>query len=153
MTKTPDTYRETIVYALIQNQQILMAKRLKSDDVYFGQYVIPGGKVESVDLESENYLSAALLRETHEELGIIPTRFEYLFSNNYPIIPDVLLHFFVVTKWTGEITNQEPHKESFMWVSLDQVLASTPFISVQEAIRAIRDQSTPESNRQIVIEK
>lgn len=128
--------RETVVYGLTQENQVLLGKRLDSTSFYFDQYVLPAGKVELSDRLSRDYLVEAMLRETREELGIIPTNYRYLFSRSYRVNP-TLLHFFAVTQWQGEITNLEPTKEQFDWFDIDDVLDTTPIQSLRDGLTAI----------------
>lgn len=128
--------RETVVYGLVKEDQILLAKRLDPQSFYFNEYVIPAGKVEKEDRLARDYLAATLLRETKEELGITPSTFRYLFSRPY-LLNKVLLHFFIVTEWTGEITNLEPDKEAFDWFNITEVMQSTSTRALLDGLAAI----------------
>ena len=66
------------VSIVIQNDdKFLLIKRSESEDIFPGYWGIPGGTVESEDLN----LEAALMRECIEEVGITITNLQ-LISNN-----------------------------------------------------------------------
>lgn len=70
-----------------------------------GRWEFPGGKVEPG--ESAQH---ALVRELHEELGVVPSAFRPLMRirHDYPE-RNVLLDIWLVSAWTGNVTAREGH--------------------------------------------
>lgn len=74
-----------------------------------GWWEFPGGKIESGETPEH-----ALIRESQEELGVTPTQIQPWIKRryDYPATHDaeaktVLLHFFFVLTWQGELTARE----------------------------------------------
>ena len=93
---------------LIKDDQILLAmkKRGFGADRYNGV----GGKVEPGES-----IEQALVRETQEEIGIIPTEYQQvadiLFDEYFKGEPALMrVHVYIATKWTGEPTESEEMK-------------------------------------------
>lgn len=107
--------------------EILLASRPDGKG-WAGWWEFPGGKIETNESPEQ-----ALARELREELGVTPTvtqawlikRFEY------PAMHDaeaktVLLHFYFVTQWTGDLTPLEGQKISWNHPSAVQVSPILP---------------------------
>jgi 8-oxo-dGTP diphosphatase len=106
--------------------QVAVAILMKPDGEYLlasrpngkgwaGWWEFPGGKIESGETPEH-----ALIRESQEELGITPTQIQPWIKRryDYPATHDaeaktVLLHFFFVHAWQGELTAREGQK--FAW--------------------------------------
>lgn len=100
--------------------QVAVAILMKSDGEYLlasrpngkgwaGWWEFPGGKIESGETPEH-----ALIRESQEELGVTPTQIQPWIKRcyDYPATHDaeaktVLLHFFFVHAWQGELTARE----------------------------------------------
>ena len=82
--------------------QVLFAQR-PAGKPYAGYWEFPGGKIEAGESAD-----AALVRELHEELGIVVTEAAPWITqrHDYPHAW-VELRFFVVTGWEGEVHPQE----------------------------------------------
>jgi 8-oxo-dGTP diphosphatase len=113
MSLTPIT--EVVAAVLTQPDGRVLLARRPPDKVYAGYWEFPGGKVEPGET-----LQAALVRELHEELGVVAnpscrwiTRvFEYPHAT-------VRLNFFRVFEWQGE---PHPHEgQVFSWQQPDAV--------------------------------
>lgn len=94
----------TLLY-LVKDNQILLAmkKRGFGADRFNGV----GGKIEPGET-----IGQALIRETEEEIGVIPTKFhqvaEITFDEYFKDIPtNMHVHAFLATEWTGEPTESE----------------------------------------------
>ena len=110
MTKTIN-----VAVAILQkNDQVLLASRPQGKG-WAGWWEFPGGKIETGE-RPEN----ALIRELQEELGITPTQVQQWLRRrfDYPATQDsaaktVLLHFYFVTQWQGEVTALEGQQLSW----------------------------------------
>lgn len=115
------TKSTVVIFALIRDNKILVEKRpVKgfSED----QYLIPGGAINTEDLET---MEEALKREMMEELGVIPIKFELLTDEDIPGLHANLLKPFVVSKWKGKIPNVILDKEAaypLQWVGIETIL-------------------------------
>jgi 8-oxo-dGTP diphosphatase len=96
------------------NGEYLLASRPQGKG-WAGWWEFPGGKIESG--ESPEH---ALIRESQEELGITPTQIQPWIKRryDYPATHDaeaktVLLHFFFVSAWQGELQAREG--QQFAW--------------------------------------
>jgi len=101
----------TIVAAvMVRDGKVLICQRKATQEFPF-KWEFPGGKIENGE-----ETTAALRRELQEELGIEAeiggelARFGY----NYPKKPRIMLIFFKVEKFEGEITNNV--FEQIRWV-------------------------------------
>lgn len=118
------------------HSQFLLASRPHGKG-WAGWWEFPGGKIE--DGESPEH---ALMRELTEELGIKPTatqqwltrQYDYpALSQNGHVVPakSVLLHFYFVSAWQGEISPREGQQLS--WQSADHMTV-TPILPANEPI-------------------
>jgi 8-oxo-dGTP diphosphatase len=104
MSKTID-----VAVAILQkNDQVLLASRPQGKG-WAGWWEFPGGKIEANETPEH-----ALKRELQEELGITPTKIQQWLTRrfDYPQTHDseaktVLLHFYFVTQWQGEVLAKE----------------------------------------------
>ena len=99
-----------VAVAVLQDSSgnFLLASR-PTGKPWAGWWEFPGGKIEANETPA-----LALTRELQEELGITPTQIQpwIIRRYDYPATHDsevktVLLHFYFVTKWQGEITAHE----------------------------------------------
>lgn len=110
-----------IIYALgivEQAGKILFLLR-KNTKFFSDHYGLVGGKVE--DGES---VAAALIRELHEEIGIVVTRNNMHLAHCISIKnehgDDLIALVFKINRWQGEIINCEPNKQAeIAWFSYD----------------------------------
>lgn len=125
-----------VAVAIIQNRhgELLLASRPNGKG-WAGWWEFPGGKVELGESPA-----GALGRELQEELDITPTKIQPWLKRryNYPATKDdvaktVLLHFFFVTEWEGELQAQEEQKLSWQTpanITVEPVLpANTPIMN------------------------
>lgn len=102
---------------LVRDGRILMAYRSKDRPRYPDCWSFPGGGVEDGET-----LEQALLRELGEEIGIVPTHY-VSFDQLYDC--PVMFHFFLVTKWTGDIANLGDEHVQLRWMSFDNAAAQS----------------------------
>jgi 8-oxo-dGTP diphosphatase len=100
---------------------ILLGQRSGQRSFYPEVWDVVGGHVEPGEA-----LEQALQRELAEELGITPTRWEYLLT---AVEPEPKRHgpgryyFYRVTAWEGEPHNRQPHEHAqIRWFALDQAV-------------------------------
>lgn len=102
---------------------------------YDGWYSVPAGHVEAGELPL-----AGLVREVAEELGITVNPKDAhlvhtMYRTKHDDTGDRVDLFFVVDKWSGEITNTEPHKcNDIRWFSIN-VLPKNMMHHVKDAIQ------------------
>lgn len=87
---------------IVQDDKVLLCKR-GINHRYGLKWEFPGGKPYP-----DETLEECLTRELEEELGIVPTEYTSLktLQAEYPDGGDFLLTFFLVTGFTGDITNK-----------------------------------------------
>ena len=113
---------------LVRGQEILLSRRFNTgwED---GNYSVPCGHVE----ENET-VTAALIREVHEEIGSIISpadlRFVHVMHRNGGAENTRVDFFFAAERWGGEPRNMEPRKcDDLKWCPLDALPENTiPYI-------------------------
>ncbi|HEY0562030.1 MAG TPA: Nudix family hydrolase [Methylophilus sp.] len=114
-----------VAVAILQKAsgEFLLASR-PAGKGWAGWWEFPGGKVEADETPEQ-----ALSRELQEELGVIPTRTQQWLIRrfDYPETHDaeaktVLLHFYFVHAWLGEVTALEG--QSLSWNQSNNVTVS-----------------------------
>lgn len=106
---------EVVVGILKQDNKVLVGQRAEGMP-YSGYWEFPGGKIEKDELPFD-----ALKRELTEELGIVVTQAELLFTHSHQY-PDktVSLNIWRVDKFTGQVQAKE-HCE-LRWVTFAEML-------------------------------
>ncbi|ROR26595.1 mutator protein MutT [Vibrio crassostreae] len=107
---------ECVSFILLSESQVLLEKLSESKETDPGVITIPGGHIE----HGENQVQA-LFRELKEELNVTPTHYTFLCSLYHPTSELQLIHYFVVSQWTGKITAQEA--DSIEWYPLNTASA------------------------------
>jgi len=105
---------------LINNNQVLLSKRFNTGFMD-GFYSLPAGHLD----EGET-LTAALIRESQEEIGITPINPKLIqVVHRLPKTSEdrnYLDFFFLSTSWNGEINNLEPEKcDSVEWFDINSL--------------------------------
>ncbi len=114
------------VYLLLRRGDEILLMRRQGSGYYDGWYSAPAGHVEAGELPLDG-----LARETKEELGIVinpqDARLVHtMYRTKHDETGDRIDLFFVVEKWSGEITNAEPHKcEDIKWFSIKNLPEKT----------------------------
>jgi ADP-ribose pyrophosphatase YjhB (NUDIX family) len=119
--------------AIIQNDQILLIKRIKAPEA--GCWALPGGKIDLYENAQD-----AVIRETFEETNLVISN-GFLLTNmemwdkaqNYHWIAPIYLY----TEYSGNPILKEPNKHSGLeWFSINNPPPNCA-ISVQTAIAAL----------------
>lgn len=105
------------VNLLLRDGDNLLLGRRAGTKFAAGCYSLPAGH-----LELGESVQAALIREAHEELGIIiaakDVTFTQVMHNSYGL--GRMAFFFEARAWAGEVTNREPQKcDDLRWFPLD----------------------------------
>lgn len=123
-----------VAVAILQkeNGEFLMASRPNGKG-WAGWWEFPGGKIEQGEAPEH-----ALARELQEELGVTPIKIKAWMQRqyDYPATHDaeartVLLHFYFVLDWLGELTPLEG--QSLAWQSAGNLTVS-PVLPANEPI-------------------
>ncbi|MDW6004583.1 NUDIX hydrolase [Vibrio mangrovi] len=109
---------ECVSFLLVEDEQVLLEKRSKFKECDPEIIAIPGGHIEQGESQQE-----ALLREIQEELGVIPKSYSYLCSLYHPTTELQLLHYYVVSKWDGDISSFEA--DEVFWCELSEAQVDT----------------------------
>jgi 8-oxo-dGTP pyrophosphatase MutT (NUDIX family) len=117
MTNQRATMPAAVYLILRQQEQILLARRCNTG-YQDGNYSLVAGHVEAGER-----VTAALIREAHEEAGITlaPQDLEFVHLTHRHSEDELIYFdfFFVAHRWTGEVTNCEPHKcDDLRWFSM-----------------------------------
>ena len=111
-----------VVVIFIKDNHVLFLKRTAGWGA--GTYSLPGGNVEL-----HESLTAAAIRESHEELDAVISQENLIFSSMQHIkdfcmekCREYILVTFSVTEWNGEIINKEPEKHSeLVWFNINDL--------------------------------
>lgn len=113
--------RECVAALIFHQQMILLGQRPAERAFYPDVWDLFGGHVKP----HESY-EQALKRELHEELGIRPTRWEYLTTLAEPNPGQHgpgQYHCYLVTEWRGTPTNQQLNEHArIQWFTPDQAM-------------------------------
>ncbi|MDX2370902.1 MAG: NUDIX domain-containing protein [Colwellia sp.] len=99
---------ECVAFILIDEAKVLLEQRSLHEESGAGLLNIPGGHIET----GEDQV-AALARELTEELTVKLESHQFLCSLYYPATELQLIHYYVVTKWSGVIKAVEA--EAVYW--------------------------------------
>jgi len=107
--------------AFVNDGRVLMARRAAHKTQFPGHWDLIGGHVD----EGENS-EAALIRESQEEVGLIPTIFRSLgvFNDDET---DAEYHLYVVTEWLNDKPSllDDEHTE-LAWIPLSEATSLRP---------------------------
>jgi len=112
-----DVY-ECISFLLVRDGQVLLETRAKDKETDPGLISIPGGHIEVGETQQQ-----ALVRELKEELDIAPDQYQYLCTLYHPTQELQLIHFYVITRWQGNIVSHEA--DAVNWYLLEHAPADT----------------------------
>ncbi len=130
-------YGESVLFAFIKNGLVLCEWRQWKETV---KYSIPGGKVDPSDRQEIDYKIGALLRETREELQVIPTYFEFV-GEIWFDAANWLFYVYMIRQWQGKLPKKVfDSQRRLNWIDPQflQDTYSMPGIAamLQKAIRA-----------------
>jgi mutator protein MutT len=93
---------ECVAFLLIADEKILLEKRSEHKALDPGLIAIPGGHIEPGESREQ-----ALAREMEEELCLKPESCAYLCSLYHPTTELQLIHYYAVSRWSGELCVRE----------------------------------------------
>lgn len=98
--------KQGVIFAIVDDENIILQRRLNPEKSYFGLTIVPGGKVEAGETIKE-----ACKREVYEETGLLATKIKYLDSLTTTTERGNLYtqHIFLITETDGVF---DGHKES-----------------------------------------
>jgi 8-oxo-dGTP diphosphatase len=106
----------------VRDRKILLARRAPHKTVYPNRWDVVGGHAETGETIEE-----ALIREAHEEVGLMPLRFAAAGSLSQPqadLYGEAIFHFFVVTAWGGgEPSLLGDEHTQIGWFDIDEACA------------------------------
>jgi len=103
---------ECVAFMLIKEHHVLAEQRKHTKRVVPGAIALPGGHVEEREHPEE-----ALRREAQEELAIVPLDMAYVCTLLHRSQEFRRLHYFVVTRWEGEMQLHEA--DAVLWIPLN----------------------------------
>jgi 8-oxo-dGTP diphosphatase len=110
------------VYLIVEREEKLLIARRCNTGYEDGNYQVPAGHVDPGELPK-----ASMVREAKEEIGITidPVDLELVHTSYRPPHDETgnrVDLFFRAHRWSGEITNAEPHKcDELRWVGYDEL--------------------------------
>lgn len=111
-----------VVAGIIWQEGLYLAVERPEGANMAGWWEFPGGKIEEGESRDD-----ALVRELQEELGVTPLEFDYWqkLEHEYEEF-SVCLHFFNITKYSGELKSLENQRMEWVDPSLPPTLDYLP---------------------------
>lgn len=108
---------ETTLCLLRRENKILLA--MKKRGFGTGKYNGVGGKIENGET-----LEEAMIRETEEEIGVTPTKYEKVGELKFDEIykgnkEKVMFHLYIVSEWNGEISESDEMRPE--WFDINNI--------------------------------
>ncbi|TOM81459.1 NUDIX hydrolase [Vibrio parahaemolyticus] len=124
---------ECISFIMLNGSKGLLEKRSEQKETDPGLITIPGGHIEYGETQIQ-----ALFRELNEELNVIPTEYKCLCSLYHPTKELQLIHYFIVTGWSGDMTAHEADEVKWYSLQANQVGIAADGIALKELERVSR---------------
>lgn len=121
---------ECVAFILIDAGKVLLEQRSLQQGSGAGLLNIPGGHIET----GENKIEA-LARELNEELGVKLESHQFLCSLYYPAPEPQLIHYYVITKWSGAIEALEAEAVYWHEIAEAPLAGDTDKVALSEYIR------------------
>lgn len=141
--------RECVAAFIVKDDKVLLGKRNATRAFYPGVWDVFGGHQNLGESHED-----ALRRELKEELGIVPTRWEFLITVDEPneaVNGNGQYHFYLVTAYDGVPQNLQPEEHSFVeWFEFEKAM-NLPFAHplYAEMLARISEQIKQGSRREI----
>ena len=131
--------RNIVNAVFVRDGTVMLARRSPRRSAYPGLWSFPGGHVEQHET-----LTAALIRELREEVGVVPTSFSFLVSIADPSASEadpVAYHLYSITTWEGgEPTLLGDEHTELRWFTPTAAIA-LPDLALEEYRSLLRDMS------------
>jgi 8-oxo-dGTP pyrophosphatase MutT (NUDIX family) len=128
----PRDYGESVVFCFVKDGRVLCEVREWGGQV---RDSIPGGRIDPVDRRAPDYRVAALLRETAEELAVVPTA--YRLVGQVWLRQEWLFYVYVVDQWRGDLPQAVLDTgKTLRWVHADDVAENTTMPGLARLIRS-----------------
>ena len=113
---------------LVSEGKVLLARRSKARAAYPDLWSFPGGH-----MESQETLTAALIRELREEIGIVPgqSRLVAQFEDPNAGSNPATYHLYVISRWEGMPTIQDQEHSKLQWFGFAEA-AQLPDLALNE---------------------
>ncbi|MDX2370889.1 MAG: NUDIX domain-containing protein [Colwellia sp.] len=121
---------ECVAFILIDEAKVLLEQRSLHEGSGPALLNIPGGHIET----GEDQV-AALARELTEELSVKLDSHQFLCSLYYPATELQLIHYYVITKWSGVIKAVEAEAVYWHKIAEAPLAGDTDKIALSEYIR------------------
>lgn len=122
-----------VILLIVKNNKILLEQREFKGETH---WLYPGGRIHQDELED---LSAAVIREAEEELGITPTKLLPILQEDFKSEIDTILRPFIVTEWKGDFPEAILDTDApLKWLTLDEAINS-PLESISKMAQAVRE--------------
>ena len=127
---------ECVSFLLVNDKNVLLEKRSKNKKLDPGLIALPGGHIEAGESREQ-----ALKRELMEELNLVYESFGYLCSLYHPTTELQLIHYYVVSKWQGEMKALEADEVTWFPISDAPVEIEADKVALSEYQRLLSTQN------------
>ena len=112
------THHRVATAVLVNSNRVLLCHRHPNRRWYPNVWDIPGGHIEDHETPAE-----AVVRELREELDVTIRLNSTTPFRIYDPAPDLTLHAWVITEWSGDITNLAPDEhDEIRWFDHDELV-------------------------------
>ena len=121
---------ECVAFILVDESKVLLEQRSPHEKNGVNLLNIPGGHIET----GEDQITA-LARELNEELNVKLESHQFLCSLYYPETELQLIHYYVITKWFGDVQALEAEAVYWHEIADAPLKGDTDKIALSEYIR------------------